>query len=106
MRNMSGPKQTAYMIHPVKPVKHKVFKNQQYDPIDPGVLDGRYQAMVIKEGKNKTYINDPKSQVDTSVEQHKINILCCIFKRISVLLMKLAEKQFNANYYQIERCGN
>ena len=80
MCNMGSPKQTAYMVYAVKPVIHEIFKDKQYDPIYPGVLDGCYQAMVITERKNEPDINDAECQVNTPVEEHKIDILCCIFK--------------------------
>ena len=99
MGDMGGPEQTAYMIDPVQPVIHKIFKDQQHKPVDPWIVDGSCKTMVIKKWKDETDINNAEQQVDPGIHQHHINILDRIFPGIAGLLTQVTEKQFQPNYY-------
>jgi hypothetical protein len=85
MRNMRGPEQTADMVYPVQPVIHKIFEYEQHDPVYPGIFDWLHKAVVIEKRKDEADVNDAEQQIDTPVEQHEINILRCVLKRVGLL---------------------
>ena len=99
MRNMCGPEQTAYMINPVQPVIHEIFKDQQHKPVDPWVFDGFCKTMVIKEGKDETNVNDPEQKIDPGIHQHQVDILYRILPGIAWLFAQVTEKKFQPYHY-------
>jgi uncharacterized phage-associated protein len=87
------------MIYPVQPIVHEIFKYQQHYPVYPGIFNRLYQTMIIKEGKNKTDINNTKQQIDATIKQHEINILRRILYRVCILFAQVTEKKFQPDYY-------
>lgn len=75
MGDMRGPEEPAVMVHPVQPVVHEILEDDQQDPVQPGVLNGFTDAVVIEEGKHDTDRNDPEKQVDHRVQGHEVDIL-------------------------------
>jgi hypothetical protein len=65
--NVSRPEQPAEMIYTMKPVIHKIFKEQEHDPVDPGIGYRLNDPDVIKKTKNKSYIYYTESQVNDPV---------------------------------------
>jgi hypothetical protein len=46
--------------------------------------------MVIKIREDKTYIDNTEGKVNTTIQQHEINILCSILQGISILFAEFA----------------
>ena len=55
--------------------------------------------MIIEKGKDKADVNNPEQQINTTVEQHEINILSCTLQRVSILFAQVTEKKLQPDYY-------
>jgi hypothetical protein len=65
------------MVEPVQPVIQKVFTQNQNYPVPYTGIPAE-EPVIIKKQKN-SHINNPETQVDACIEQHEVNITCCVF---------------------------
>ena len=101
--DMCGPEQPAHMVHPVQPVIHEIFEDQEADPVEPNVFRTIEESMVIEKNKDDTDGNGPEKQIQTAVQQHEVNVLQGILQGIAGLLPFLADEEFQADDDQVQR---
>lgn len=106
MGDMRGPEQAYGMIDAVQPVVHKVFKDQEQDPVQERILNGGRDPVVIKKGKDHPDIKRAQQQIEPHVQEHEVNILDRVFYSVGGLFAEVAEYKFKPDYDKVKRRGN
>jgi hypothetical protein len=75
MRDMSGPEKTDVVIHTVKPVIHKIFKQDQDHPVQPGKGNAVGKPVIIEKRENNAYVYRPETKVKTGIKNIQVKIL-------------------------------
>lgn len=105
MRNMCGPEKADMVIYPVQPVIHEIFKNNQRDPIYPGILNNPGNTMIIKKSEDDADIHGTECKIKAAIQQHQVNILKSIFPGITFPRTHVAQQYFHPDDNNIERGG-
>ncbi len=84
------------------PIHDEVNEHHQCWPINPRIINGSKRA--IPKVNQYEEIDSPDQQIKSAVENRQEEISGCFPKRIQLLLMIIAKKDFN-RYHQNEKGG-
>ena len=95
MGNMHSPKQPYFVLPTVHPVKHKINRKNQPNPIEPLVFEAEIAMLIAKCEHQK--IKSPESHINAGIGNHQHYILKSIFPGIPLPVLNMTDQNFGTN---------
>lgn len=99
--DMDCPEKSYFVVPAVQPVIEEIFSEQQEEPVGEDV--GNREVMVPVAILKDEQIGSAEQEVDSPIQQHKIEVGQCIFPGVQFAMSVIAEQHFYSDDNEIER---